>query len=418
MTPRATSGRYGLARLVALASVLQVGESLLPHPIPGIRLGLANVVTLIVLARQGASAGVAVAVLRTLVSSFLLGTFLSPAFLFSFVGAVTSMLVMAALHRLSARSRLPLFSYLGISVAGSAAHLFAQMAVVGLLVPTRALLWFWPYCGLAAVGSGLLTGWVARGAIGRIEQEKIGLAEQEVQGQSCGLESAGAADGCPATEPAPAAVGRTLLGMIPAELKIAVTLVICLVAVLSGQVWLYLMLALALVVVLLVARVPMKRFGPRLARSVPLLAAFGLIPIIFTPWGRRLFTLGPVTVTAAGIHESGRVVLRLGLLHLAATVLMLTTPPAEVAVGLVRLVSRFRRRHSLTRSSPSRLRGHEGLLGVAVMALNEYPEVWRRGLWALRRNRQFGFITMPVEVVAGLVIDAERVGRVDRKSGL
>lgn len=415
MMPRAIDRRGGRAKLVALASVLQVGESLFPHPVPGIRLGLANIITLIVLVRHGVSASVSVAALRTLVSALVLGTFLSPAFLLSFVGALASTLVMAVFYLLSVRSRLPLFSCFGVSVAGSAAHLSAQLAVVGMLARTSAFLWLWPYCALAAVVAGLLTGWVARGAMGRIERlEKSGSAGQTGQGTGCDPEVPVELDKQAAPGQAQSTGRPRLLDRVPAEIRITVALVVCLVIVLSNQIQLYLPVALGLAVVLLVSRVPLESLWRGLVRSVPMLVMLGLIPILFTHWGRRLFSLGPVTVTETGLGEGGRLILRLGMLYFTATVLVLTTPAAAIASGLSQLVRRFRPGRfepAGEKSDPDgcQLRdgSHPGLLGSAIMALNEYPFVWQDTLRVLRRKRLAGFVNLPAEVIAELITDAE-----------
>jgi heptaprenyl diphosphate synthase len=83
--------------LIALASVLQIVESLFPHPLPWLRLGLANIITLTSLVIFGYAIAVQVAVLRTILSSFILGTFLTPGFFLSFSGALMSALVMGGM---------------------------------------------------------------------------------------------------------------------------------------------------------------------------------------------------------------------------------------------------------------------------------------------------------------------------------
>ena len=85
---------------VAIASIMQISESLIPHPIPGIRFGLANMVTLTILANYTFLIALEVAILRTIVSSFIIGTFMSPAFVLSFSAALTSTLSMGILYRI------------------------------------------------------------------------------------------------------------------------------------------------------------------------------------------------------------------------------------------------------------------------------------------------------------------------------
>src|SRR5512137_114415 len=120
-----------LSILVACASVLQVAESLLPHPIPGVRLGLANIITVIAMVYIGPASAVELAVLRTLVSSMVMGTFLTPTFVLSFAGGVVSALVMILLFRLSGRGMFS-FGLVGISVGGAVSHIATQVALVYL----------------------------------------------------------------------------------------------------------------------------------------------------------------------------------------------------------------------------------------------------------------------------------------------
>jgi len=105
MTPSSAdpSGARRSAALVATACVLQVAESFIPHPVPGVRLGLANIVTLVTLAELGFAAALEVALLRTVVASLVLGSFLTPGFLLSFFSAAASTAVMWVLLSVSAR---------------------------------------------------------------------------------------------------------------------------------------------------------------------------------------------------------------------------------------------------------------------------------------------------------------------------
>ncbi|MEO0081903.1 MAG: Gx transporter family protein, partial [candidate division WOR-3 bacterium] len=112
VTQEQASGRVSrLAALVACASVLQVAETLLPYPLPGVRLGLANVFTLVALVETGPADAFHLALLRSLLSSFVLGTFLSPAFVLSFAGAVVSAAVMVLLFRMTATGSRLRFSF-------------------------------------------------------------------------------------------------------------------------------------------------------------------------------------------------------------------------------------------------------------------------------------------------------------------
>ena len=84
-----------VARFAALAIVIHILESGFPSPVPGIKPGLANVITLIVLLRYSWNMAVWVTALRVLVGSMLIGSFLTPGFLLSASGAACSLLALA-----------------------------------------------------------------------------------------------------------------------------------------------------------------------------------------------------------------------------------------------------------------------------------------------------------------------------------
>lgn len=120
------SWRARLALYAAAATLLFVIERWVPTPLPWVRLGLANVVTVFVLIRHGARAALAVVGLRLGLGGFFAGTLFGPQFLLAGAGALASLAVMAAAWRLGRTA----CSALGISVLGAAAHATAQLCVV------------------------------------------------------------------------------------------------------------------------------------------------------------------------------------------------------------------------------------------------------------------------------------------------
>ncbi|WP_342774218.1 Gx transporter family protein [Plasticicumulans acidivorans] len=142
-----------VARYAALAIAIHLIEATLPSPLPGIKPGLANVVVQLVLARHGWRAAAWVAVLRVLVSSLLLGTFLSPTFLLSAAGAASALLVLAPAHACGR------FGPVGLSLLAAQAHMAAQFTLAyTLLIPHAALLALLPVLMTAAVVTGLAGG--------------------------------------------------------------------------------------------------------------------------------------------------------------------------------------------------------------------------------------------------------------------
>ncbi len=147
-----------LGVLVALALSLHLLEAQIPSPLPWIRPGLANLLTLIALLTVGWRAGLLVMLLRVGIGSLLLGGFLSPAFVLSLSGGLASTLVMA----LMARGVWRLWSPLAVSAAGAVAHGGAQvLALAGLLLRSGDLAWLLPWVLVPSLVSGVATGLLA-----------------------------------------------------------------------------------------------------------------------------------------------------------------------------------------------------------------------------------------------------------------
>lgn len=167
MTPstielRVTAEDRRIATLAAAAVGLTLVEAAIPLPLPGVKPGLANIVTLVVLYRFGWRAAVWVSLLRIVAGGLALGTFLTPTFVMSLAGGVASLLALALLARLP-RSWL---GPVGLSVLAAFAHIGAQLGVVSVwLMPGVNLL---PLLALflgAAWLSGLVNGLVVAGLL-------------------------------------------------------------------------------------------------------------------------------------------------------------------------------------------------------------------------------------------------------------
>lgn len=145
-----------LALLVAVAATLHVVEGWLPvpMPVPGVKLGLANIVSLLTLIMFGWREALYIAVSRVLLGSLFGGTLFGPAFAMSMGGALVSVISMAYTYKKHWR----LFSLVGVSVVGAVAHNVAQVALASMIVYSSGLLWYVPYVLLFAVPTGLFTG--------------------------------------------------------------------------------------------------------------------------------------------------------------------------------------------------------------------------------------------------------------------
>lgn len=154
----ATAQDRHIARMAAFAFGLSVLEAAIPSPLPGVKPGLANIVTLIVLARYGWRTAAWVSLLRVLAGSFLFGNFLAPGFFLSFTGAVCSLLVLAASRHLPRCW----FGAVTHSILAAFAHIAGQMLVVYFwLIPHAGIAYLVPVFAGAALLFGTVNGLIA-----------------------------------------------------------------------------------------------------------------------------------------------------------------------------------------------------------------------------------------------------------------
>ncbi len=163
----ATNEDYRVAKLAALAIGIHVLEAALPSPLPGIKPGLANIVTLIVFALYGIRFASWVSLLRVFVGSLIIGTFLSPTFVLSLSGAVASVLVLWVYSQW----RLKSLSVFGLAILMSIAHMSAQLIMVyWLFIPHEALFVLSPVFMTAALVFGVFNGFIAVKVTSRLNQ--------------------------------------------------------------------------------------------------------------------------------------------------------------------------------------------------------------------------------------------------------
>lgn len=138
--------------LIALAFVLSYLESLVPIPlgIPGVKLGLANLVVLTALYWLPAGEVLLISLSRIALASWLFGSL--SGMLFSLCGGLVSFALMALLRK-SDR-----FSPLGVSVAGGVSHNLAQLLVAWLLIRTPGWAAYAPFLLLSGIAAGALIG--------------------------------------------------------------------------------------------------------------------------------------------------------------------------------------------------------------------------------------------------------------------
>lgn len=151
---------YGM--LVAAAFLFSYLESLIPIPIPipGIKLGLANLVTLLALYTLGKKPAFIIMIARVLLSGF---TFSGMAtILYSLAGGTLSFAVMAVLKRKN------WLSIIGISMIGGIFHNIGQICVAAMVLKNTAIFYYFQPLLIAGCMTGLIIGIVGKGIWKRI----------------------------------------------------------------------------------------------------------------------------------------------------------------------------------------------------------------------------------------------------------
>lgn len=142
--------------LVAVALVLSLVEKMIPIqalvPVPGIKLGLANVVTVFALTHLRLRETIAIILVRVTLASVFMGSI--TAFLFSLFGSLLAMAVMKLLFYGEGTC----FSIAGISVAGAAAHNIGQIGAAILVLGTTDVIGYLPLLLIVSIPMGLVTG--------------------------------------------------------------------------------------------------------------------------------------------------------------------------------------------------------------------------------------------------------------------
>lgn len=161
---------HRIAKLAAIAIALHMVEAVIPSPIPGVKPGLANIVTLYVLYEYGFAATAWVSILRVFASSLLLGQFLSPTFALSLSGAVLSLAALWLGQRLSKQW----FGPISLSILAASAHIGGQLLLVRLwLIPHAGVIYLIPVFAAAALGFGLINGMITAKLISNKPEKSV-----------------------------------------------------------------------------------------------------------------------------------------------------------------------------------------------------------------------------------------------------
>ena len=148
---------------IALAMILSFVESQIPSfvAVPGVKVGLANIVVIFALYRLGAKEAIIISIIRVLLVSLLFGNMMS--LWYSLAGAVLSFIGMIIMKKCK------VFSYIAVSVAGGVLHNMGQIGMACLVLETDIIKYYAPFLVLSGVIAGVVTGLAASIMIKRID---------------------------------------------------------------------------------------------------------------------------------------------------------------------------------------------------------------------------------------------------------
>ena len=149
------------AVLIALALALSYTERFIPLqmviPLPGVKLGLAHIVTLVALYLMGPKAAFAILIPRCFFGAVFGGGITGLAF--SLTGGILAMVIMTLSRKI------PIFSIYGVSILGAAAHNIGQILAAMLLMRSVYIGAYLPYLLIISVFTGLMTGIACAGIL-------------------------------------------------------------------------------------------------------------------------------------------------------------------------------------------------------------------------------------------------------------
>ncbi|NQT25882.1 Gx transporter family protein [candidate division KSB1 bacterium] len=318
-----------IALLAAFAAVLQISESLIPHPIPGIRLGLANIITLIALNRMGFRSALKIAFLRSLISSLIIGTFLSPGFFLSISGAMGSTLVMGAAFRFLRFRNAPIFSLIGISLFGSITHNLIQIALVYFVfIPHTGLFWMLPWLGISAIVMGWITGLVAIRVCDILDNSKSKHSETV---PTLNL-----------TDKSVVQIPVSPISRLRPEIKVIGVFIVSLLILLFSNISIFIVATCLITLVMLIARISWFRLFRKVKRLSPIFLFSFLLPVFLTQAGPAWIQLGWFKITQSGLDQGLLFTARLILLLTATSILTWTTSQSRLTHAISWLLKPLR----------------------------------------------------------------------------
>lgn len=153
-----------LGLCTAAAMILSYVESLIPFGVPGLKVGLPNIVTVFVLYKIGWKEAGAVSLVRCVLTALLFGSVMSLAY--SIAGGALSLIVMTLLKKWDK------FSTIGVSIAGGITHNAGQIAVAIAVTGVEQIAYYMPVLAVGGTLAGLVIGVAGALIVNRFDKEK------------------------------------------------------------------------------------------------------------------------------------------------------------------------------------------------------------------------------------------------------
>jgi energy-coupling factor transport system permease protein len=340
-------------------------------------------ITLVALVNIGFRVALQVALTRVLISSFVLGTFLSPSFMLSFSGALVSTLLMGLFFKLSTGGYRARFSIIGISIIGSLGHNITQLSLAYLLlVKNSAILLLWPWLFLSGVIMGLITGQIAIQVCKKLNTSFFSEPVRTFKPDT-------------ASFPQGSYVHRnSRLHLMSPQVKITGVLLLALIIFFYVNYWIYASVFCFLLVLTLISCVRFPVLFSGIGKLSSILFLSFLLPCLFTP-GRILASFGPLQFTQQGLDMGISFFSRIVLLYLVASLLARTTTPGDIASGLERLLSPMK---------IFKLSTHE-LANVLTLSWSFFPAFWKEAGNMLREQKyELKKLRNPIGLSSDLIV--------------
>lgn len=141
---------YGM--LIGLAFIFSYIEAIIPIPIPvpGVKLGLANLVVIVGLYTVGIRGTIAVSLVRIVLVGFTFGN--ASSMIYSLAGGILSLVLMILFRKLN------WFSQTGVSIIGGIGHNIGQITIAALVTQTAGVFYYLPFLLVAGVAAGAVIG--------------------------------------------------------------------------------------------------------------------------------------------------------------------------------------------------------------------------------------------------------------------